>query len=373
MNISRLLACAFAALAACGGALQAADEPTSRTSGHLKKYLVKFPEADANSDGVLTASEAWAYHATYPQRVRAAAEARCKAADEAAKQGLPPPPGSVRPPPTHRNVRYGAADRAVLDVWLAKSGKLAPLVIFYHGGAWKIGDKKDISTFLIQACLDAGISVASVNYTFTTTAPLPAPHLDSARALQFLRSKAREWNLDPARVAAYGASAGAGISLWLAFHDDMAKPDSQDPVDRESTRLTCAGSINGQSTYDPHVIREWVGESAFRHGFSLAGYGVKTHAELDPARFQKLFDEVSPIKHLTLDDPPVYESYTEPDAPVPPGSKAGTGIHHPIFGHNLKARMDALGIECAYMHVVDIQGEAVLEMLEFFKRHFGMK
>jgi len=44
---------------------------------------------------------------------------------------------------------------------------------------------------------------------------------DCARAIQFLRSKAARWNIDPKRIAATGGSAGAGISLWLGFHDDL--------------------------------------------------------------------------------------------------------------------------------------------------------
>jgi acetyl esterase/lipase len=64
--------------------------------------------------------------------------------------------------------------------------------------------------------------------------------LDGGRAVQFARSKAKEWNIDKARIAATGGSAGAGISLWLAFRDDLADPKSDDPVARESTRLTCA-------------------------------------------------------------------------------------------------------------------------------------
>jgi acetyl esterase/lipase len=73
-----------------------------------------------------------------------------------------------------------------------------------------------------------------------TTAPFPAPQRDAARAIQFLRSKATVWNIDPARVVAFGGSAGAGISLWLALHADLAETNSPDPVARQSTRLLVA-------------------------------------------------------------------------------------------------------------------------------------
>jgi len=53
-----------------------------------------------------------------------------------------------------------------------------------------------------------------------------------------------------------GGSAGAGISLWLGFHDDLADPDNEDPVLRESTRLSCMAVYNGQTSYDPRFIRD---------------------------------------------------------------------------------------------------------------------
>lgn len=67
--------------------------------------------------------------------------------------------------------------------------------------------------------------------------PVKGPLSDAARPLQFVRSKATEWNVDKERIAASGGSAGTCSSLWLAFHTDMADPKSEDPVAHESTRL----------------------------------------------------------------------------------------------------------------------------------------
>lgn len=100
--------------------------------------------------------------------------------------------------------------------------KPAPLVIFLHGGGFRHGGKEQVSPQLIRKCLEAGISVASIHYRLTDTAPFPAPMHDGARAVQHLRHKAKEFNLDPTRIAATGGSAGAGIPLWLAFHEDLA-------------------------------------------------------------------------------------------------------------------------------------------------------
>src|SRR5690606_38153434 len=103
---------------------------------------------------------------------------------------------------------------------------------------------------------EAGISIAAITYRLSDDAIAPAQFEDAARAVQFIRSKAGEWTIDPERFAACGGSAGAGLSLWLAFHDDMAKPDSDDPVARQSTRLKCAVVFNGQSSYDPRFTRD---------------------------------------------------------------------------------------------------------------------
>jgi acetyl esterase/lipase len=105
--------------------------------------------------------------------------------------------------------------------------------------------------------LKEGISFASINYRLSDVGPYPIMMEDAARCLQTIRHRAAEWNLDPKAVASYGGSAGAGISLWLAFHDDLSKPDSEDPIARESTRLVAAGTTNGQSTYDMRTFREW--------------------------------------------------------------------------------------------------------------------
>src|ERR1041384_123773 len=137
------------------------------------------------------------------------------------------------PPPTFGNVSYGQHERNVLDFWQAKSAKPTPLLLYIHGGGWRAGDKSALPLGTLKFLLDHGVSVASINYRYSHQAKLPAPVYDAARALRFVRSKAAEWNLNKARVAAMGSSAGACTALWLAYHDDLAKPQDEDPIARE--------------------------------------------------------------------------------------------------------------------------------------------
>jgi acetyl esterase/lipase len=70
-----------------------------------------------------------------------------------------------------------------------------------------------VQPHILMGCLDAGISVAAINHRYSTQAIAPAPFKDSARAVEFLRSQGKDWNIDPKRFAATGGSAGALISL----------------------------------------------------------------------------------------------------------------------------------------------------------------
>ncbi len=267
-------------------------------------------------------------------------------------------------------MHYGPDARNVLDFWKADTREPAPILVYIHGGGFVHGDKSLIPGVDIEFYRRAGISLASIDYRYATQAPYPAPMLDSARAVQFIRSKAVEWNLDPKRVAAYGNSAGAGISLWLAFHADLAKPESADPISRQSTRLLCAGSQAGQSSYNPLQIREWIGGRAWESPVLVQLYGLKSTADFEKPENLAQFEDASPITHVAKDSPPIVMFYTEPDEPLPADAKPGQGIHHPRFGIRLKEKMDALGIECVLRNTTDnLQPHPNIVFREFLRDH----
>ncbi|MCC7407237.1 MAG: alpha/beta hydrolase fold domain-containing protein [Phycisphaeraceae bacterium] len=273
----------------------------------------------------------------------------------------PAPPST---PATYGNVSYGPHPRNILNIWLAKSDKPTPLVIRIHGGGFLSG--RPTAPMTLQQYLDAGVSVASITYRFSSDAPYPAPMLDSARAVQFLRSKAQEWNLDPTRFASTGGSAGGGISLWLGFHDDLADPNSPDPVARQSTRLTCMAVLNTQTSYDPRFIRANIPGPGWQAIPLWKLYGLDGPTENPSPEVIRLFEDASPINYLTADDPPVRLTYTwseaEDDLPETPS------IHHPKFGRILKARLDELGIANEFEFSVP-QHESPADVA-FILRHF---
>jgi acetyl esterase/lipase len=289
----------------------------------------------------------------------------------------------AKPEPDLVNLRYGPHDRNVLDVWKAKpkSGKTAPapLVVFFHGGGFRSGDKSNVPVWLLSSCLDQGISVASANYRLSQTDPFPAPMLDGARAIQFVRLNAQELGIDPARIAASGSSAGAGIALWDGVHDDLADPKSIDPIARQSSRVICLGVDGAQTSYDPRFIKKTIGGRAHEHPALRPFYGITSDADLDSPRTLKLYEEASPLTYVSADDPPAFLYYAEPNVPLPADAKPGEGIHHPRFGGSLKARLEPLGIECVLRHRDDYatrddpNRDRFRDMTAFFTRQFSKK
>lgn len=138
----------------------------------------------------------------------------------------------------------------MLGFWKAESKAPTPLVIYIHGGGFRGGDKNTINAAILERMLARGVSVAAIHYRLVPAPALPAAHEDARRAIQFLRSKAAEWNLDKTRFAAFGGSAGAQLCMYPGFHDDMARPGSADPVERESTLLSAVVTNGGQTTMD---------------------------------------------------------------------------------------------------------------------------
>jgi acetyl esterase/lipase len=320
----------------------------SNSDDRIKRLLQRSPEADANKDGVLTLSEAKAF----------LNEQRAKQSNR----------NRERVKPTHADVKYGEHVRHAIDLYLVESERPTPLVIYIHGGGFVGGDKRGVSAGLIQSMHKAGISVAAIHYRFIREHRFPIPFTDSARAVQFLRHHAKKYNLDINRFAATGGSAGAGISLWLATRDDMADPKSDDPVSRQSTRISCASVGGAQVSYDPRFWREIGLAKGLQHSSFSLMYGVPSDDPFEDPKKIAIAEACAPIEHITKDDPPVYFQYGVPDE-LSEKTSLGAVVHHPRHGQLFKKTMDKLGIEC---HVIYPGApKAKLSSAEFLIEHLS--
>jgi len=276
--------------------------------------------------------------------------------------------------PTYTNIRYGKYERNVFDFWQADSDAPTPLVIWIHGGGFNKGDKTSAlnseNAEYLKRCLEHGVSFAAINYRYATTTRLDSIMLDAARAVQFFRSKSRRLNIDKDKIAAYGGSAGGGISLWLAVHDDLADPASNDPVLRESSKLTVAGHLRSQATYDFTRWPEFLDLPEDWHtsaGGDLQLYKIPDASWYSAPGIIELRKNLDMTGMIDSSDPPVYmENLREASM-----ATRGDILHHPAHAIYLKKFFDRMEVPSTL--VISEKLETLerdrVDMLDFFFRY----
>ncbi|MBX7170406.1 MAG: alpha/beta hydrolase [Pyrinomonadaceae bacterium] len=265
-------------------------------------------------------------------------------------------PKAELPTPDIANGKYGEFAANTFDLWKAKSDKPTPLVVYIHGGGLASGDKSSLSANQLAQMLKSGLTVMAINYRLTGEAVFPQHYMDCARAIQYARYHAKDFNINPKLVGATGGSAGGMTSLWLGFHDDLADPNNADPVLRESTRLKVMAISAAQTTLVPELVEKYVGVLATQYASYNNGkmFGLKKE-EMTSPKASELYKAISPLTYLTKDDPPVWAIYSIPDKPLTAESTTSEAIHHPGFGKILKEEMDKVGVECKLRHKDDGQ------------------
>jgi hypothetical protein len=272
---------------------------------------------------------------------------------------------------TFTNEKYGEHPRNNFDIWLANSEKPTPLVIYIHGGGFVGGDKsKYFDSPDLVRFLDAGVSVAVINYRFMTEAPygIMASFSDSKRCLQYIRSNTEKYNIDKKRIACSGGSAGAGTALWLNFSDDMADAENEDPVLRESTRLTCAGAFATQSTYDIFQWEETIGVPMAATREQLisiaAAFGIRYETGMDLYGFTEKRKELDFLAKMDENDPPIFV-YNKHKSGIP--ATQDDLNHHPIHAKVIKEKADEVGLEAVvYAPEIGIVDPSEKDLVQFF-------
>lgn len=121
-----------------------------------------------------------------------------------------------------------------LDIVLPPATQAShPVVLFFHGGGWRFGDRRAVGPSYTTAEVfarfaAAGVAVVSVDYRLSGEAQWPAQLHDARDAVAWLRRRGPELGLDTGRIVAWGESAGGHLALMLG----LAGPPLVDrPVD----------------------------------------------------------------------------------------------------------------------------------------------
>lgn len=280
------------------------------------------------------------------------------------------------------DISYDEHKNNTFDIILPNSKEPTALVIFIHGGGFTHGYKAQAYERYepqIKEFLNKNIAFASIDYRFLsdTNKGVITSLEDSKRCLQFIKYYASSFNIDKNKVGCFGSSAGAGTSLWLALSDDMADPNSDDPILRESTRMPAVGAIATQATYD---IMRW--EEVFAdYKISIDRippqflqqlnpfYGLDDFSEVHDADIVTYRHSVDMLKLMDANDPPMWIKNEQKDiAPM------FDLQHHPAHAKLLKTFADSIGIEnVVYIPGYEIEDPSGEGLIDFFARNLDAK
>ncbi len=186
-----------------------------------------------------------------------------------------------------------------------------PLIVWIHGGAWKLGDKTDTPAVPF---VKAGYAVASLNYRLTSTARFPAQIQDCKAAIRWLRANAEAYHFDPNKIGVFGMSAGGHLVALLGVTNDDRQFDD------------VGGNLNVSSNVQ--AVCDWSGITDLATLDKQSTHTVKLDGE-EPDAPVKLFlgdragkvpaiaKRASPVAYISPKNPPFLIMHGDKDGVVP--------------------------------------------------------
>lgn len=105
-----------------------------------------------------------------------------------------------------------------MDIYFpnGQSEKLYPVIVYFHGGAFMKGTRKDDALEPMLRATERGYVVVSVDYRLSVEARFPAMVYDGKTAIRFIRAHAEEYGIDPDKIAVWGPSSGGWLASFIA-------------------------------------------------------------------------------------------------------------------------------------------------------------
>ena len=206
---------------------------------------------------------------------------------------------------TLRDIEYArSADGSLkLDLYRPEGQGPFPLIIWIHGGGWTSGDK-DLSPNGPQVRQTTrGYAVASINYRLSQQAKFPAQIEDCKAAVRWLRAHAGQFNLDPARIAVWGSSAGGHLAALMGASGDVSELEGGEGNLDYSSRVQAVVDwfgptdllkmVDDSLPFPCNIINH---DSPFSPESLLIGCAIQTCPDKT--------ERANPIRYVSADDPP---------------------------------------------------------------------
>jgi acetyl esterase/lipase len=183
--------------------------------------------------------------------------------------------------------------KLVGDLYLPKGRAKAPVLVAVHGGGWQIGNRQFYrywGLFLARA----GYAVFAIEYRLGKPGTYPAAVYDTKAAIQFVRAKAAEFDLDPDRIGVIGDSAGAHLASLVALAGDQYTSAYRDDANAAvPANVKCVIGFYG--VYDMHA--QWTHDLASRPNDKI----VEKFLGVSPMQDRRVYFDASPISYATVD------------------------------------------------------------------------
>ncbi|HEX3314378.1 MAG TPA: alpha/beta hydrolase [Gemmataceae bacterium] len=226
-------------------------------------------------------------------------------------------------PSLERGVAFGTGGGMPLKLDLCrpvKGTKPYPVVVCIHGGAWETGDRT-AHYGTIQNLARAGYFAVSVDYRLAPKYPWPAQIEDVKCAIRFLRSKAKDWDLDRDRIAALGDSAGGHLALMAGLADGFEGNGGHAEF---SSKVEAVVNYFGPTDF-AHYTSSAAGDDILRNSLGKNGKGVIVDLLGTADPMAAITKAASPITYAAKSSPPVLTMHGTADPLVP--VEQATALH----------------------------------------------
>ena len=241
---------------------------------------------------------------------------------------VPPAPAAEEPAAGRQeDVIYGRKQGTALtmDVFRPRGNANGAAVIVVVSGGF-FSSHEAISPPLIRPLLDRGYTVFAVVHGSQPRYTVPEIIGDLNRAVRFIRHHAGNYGVDPQRLGITGASAGGHLSLMLGTAGGPGAPDAKDPVERESSRVQAVAcffpptDFLNYGTPGKELIHARDHGKPFRPAFDYRELDAESNLWVpitDEERLRQIARDISPIVHVSPDDPPTLILHGDRDELVP--------------------------------------------------------
>jgi acetyl esterase/lipase len=211
-----------------------------------------------------------------------------------------------------------------LDVFTPRKDANGAAIIFVISGGWFSGHEA-INPDGVAEFLRRGYTVFAVVHGSQPKYTIPEILQDMNRAVRFIRYHAKDYHIDPDRIGIAGGSAGGHLSLMQGTAGDAGSPDAKDPIDRVSSRVQAVACFFPPTDFlnwgeEGHEMNSRIIRDPFKPALDFHKQDPKTHMFQrieDKEEVRKILEQISPITHVSADDPPTLIIHGERDTLVP--------------------------------------------------------